>query len=207
MERPVMRGWLHAGTAPIALIAGIVLISLAEGAPAKIASAVYLASSLLLFAFSAVYHIVDWSPKMKATLRRVDHANIFLLIAGTYTPLAVGMLKPDSAKTLLILVWSGALLGIGFRVLWLNAPRWLYVPLYIGLGWVAMFYLGEMYAASAPAVVLVIIGGLFYTVGAVFYGAKWPLRANRRFGFHELFHSCTIIAFFCHWVAALLAVT
>lgn len=202
--KPTWRGWLHAGTFPVTIAAGIVLISLADGAPAKWASAVFMTTSMLLFGISATYHRFNWKPKVKATFRRLDHANIFLLIAGTYTPLAVCALPTDKAVLLLSLVWSGALLGIGFRIFWLKAPRWLYVPLYIALGWAAMMYIVDLAQANLAMMVLVVVGGLFYTVGAVFYALKRPNPAPGVFGFHELFHACTVIAFLCHWTAALL---
>ncbi|WP_424945191.1 PAQR family membrane homeostasis protein TrhA [Canibacter zhoujuaniae] len=203
--KPLLRGWLHAGTAPLALAAGIVLICLAHGPIAKTASAIYLASSLLLFGHSAIYHRFNWSPRVKQILRRIDHANIFLLIAGTYTPVAVGTLPLEQAMVLLAFTWGGALVGILFRVFWLQAPRGLYVALYIVLGWAAVLFFKPMFEANAPAMILVAVGGLLYTVGALFYGFKWPLRNNRFFGFHELFHAATVTAFFCHWTAALLA--
>jgi len=205
-KKPTWRGWLHAGTFPLAIAAGIVLICLADGAPAKWASAVFMASSLLLFGISAVYHRFNWSPKVKAVFRRLDHSNIFLLIAGTYTPLAVCALPPDKAVVLLSLVWGGALLGIGFRIFWLKAPRWLYVPLYIALGWAAMMYIVDLVNANVAMMVLVLVGGVAYTVGAVFYALKRPNPIPGVFGFHELFHACTVLAFLCHWTAILLIV-
>jgi hemolysin III len=205
-KKPTWRGWIHAGTAPLALAAGIVLIVLADGGPAKAASAIFMASSILLFGISAVYHRFNWSPKVKAVFRRLDHSNIFLLIAGTYTPLAVGALPFDKGIVLLCAVWGVALLGIVFRIFWLGAPRWLYLALYVGLGWAAVFYTGDLVAFNAVAMLLVLIGGLSYTAGAVFYGLKRPNPWPGRFGFHELFHTCTVIAFVCHWTAILLIV-
>ncbi|WP_166867610.1 hemolysin III family protein [Salinibacterium sp. ZJ70] len=202
--KPTWRGWLHAVTFPITVVAGLVLITFAQGAPAKWASAVFMATSMLLFGISALYHRINWSPRVKAVFRRLDHANIFLLIAGTYTPLAVCALPHDKAVLLLSLVWGGALLGIGFRIFWLKAPRWLYVPLYLALGWAAMMYIGDLAEANLAMMILVVVGGLFYTVGAVFYALKRPNPIPGVFGFHELFHACTVIAFFCHWTAALL---
>jgi hemolysin III len=204
--KPTWRGWIHAGTFPLAIAAGIVLISLADGAPAKWSAAVFMATSLLLFGISAVYHRFNWNPHVKAIFRRIDHANIFLLIAGTYTPLAICALAPTQAIILLSLVWGGALLGIGFRVFWLKAPRWLYVALYIVLGWAAMMYIVDLVNANVAMMVLVIVGGVAYTVGAVFYALKRPNPVPGVFGFHELFHSCTLIAFLCHWTAILLIV-
>jgi len=204
--KPTWRGWIHAGTFPVTIAAGVVLIVLADGAPAKWASAVFTVTSMLLFGNSALYHRFDWNPRTKVLLKRIDHANIFLLIAGTYTPLAILALPPDKGWLLLGVVWGGALLGIGFRVFWIHAPRWLYVPLYLLLGWAAVMYLGDLLAASVAMMVLVIVGGLLYTVGAIVYALKRPNPWPGRFGFHEIFHTCTVLAFMCHWTATLIIV-
>lgn len=202
--KPSWRGWIHAGTFPVTVVAGVVLISLAEGPLAKWASAVFVLTSMLLFGNSALYHRFNWSPKMRMLLKRIDHANIFLLIAGTYTPIALLALPLDKGVVLLVAVWTGALIGIAFRVFWINAPRWLYVPLYVLLGWAAVAFIGDIFAASPAAMVLVIIGGLLYTVGSVVYGLKKPNPFPGTFGFHEIFHTLTVLAFLCHWTAALL---
>jgi len=205
-HKPSWRGWIHAGTFPVAVAAGIVLICLAQGTPAKWASAVFMASSLLLFGNSAVYHRFNWGPRTKAVLKRIDHANILLLIAGTYTPIGVLALPFEQGLILLIVVWSGAILGIVFRVLWIGAPRWLYVALYLALGWAAVMYMPQLLAASVGAMVLIIVGGLLYSAGAVVYALKRPNPSPNHFGFHEIFHVCTVLAFLCHWAAALLLV-
>lgn len=202
--KPTWRGWLHAATFPVAVAAGIVLIALAQGAPAKWASAVFMATSMLLFGASAVYHRFNWGPKAKAVLKRIDHANIFLLIAGTYTPIAVLALPPDKGVLLLSLVWTGALIGILFRVFWIGAPRWLYVALYLVLGWAAVMYIVDLFQANAAMMTLVIVGGILYTLGAVVYAMKRPNPWPGHFGFHEIFHVCTVLAFLCHWTACLL---
>lgn len=202
--KPRWRGWIHTATFPLAIVLGIVLIALADGGAAKAASAVFAASSLLLFGISATYHRIDWSPKVKAVFRRLDHSNIFLLIAGTYTPIAVTALPPAKTAILLTLVWSGALLGIGFRIFWLKAPRWLYVPLYVLLGWAAMLYVVDLVNANVATMVLILVGGLSYTLGAVFYALGRPNPIPGVFGFHELFHSCTVVAFLCQWTGILL---
>lgn len=204
--RPTWRGWIHAGTFPVALVTGIVLISLAQGATAKWASAVFMASSLLLFGNSAVYHRFDWSPRVKAVLKRIDHANILLLIAGTYTPIGLLALPQSKGTLLLALVWGGAIVGILFRVLWIGAPRWLYVALYLALGWAAVMYMPDLVEANLAMMILVIVGGLLYSIGAVMYATKRPNPWPGHFGFHELFHVCTVLAFLCHWTAALLLV-
>ncbi|MEV8218785.1 hemolysin III family protein [Microbacterium sp. NPDC077391] len=202
--RPTWRGWIHAGTFPVAIVAGAVLITVAQGAPAKWAAAVFMVTSMLLFGNSALYHRFDWGPTTKAVLKRIDHANILLLIAGTYTPLAVLALPPQKGLVLLIVVWSGTVLGILFRVFWINAPRWLYVALYLALGWAAVMYMGDLLQASVAMMVLVCVGGLLYTVGAIVYAMKKPNPWPGRFGFHEIFHVCTVLAFLCHWTACLL---
>ncbi len=202
--KPTWRGWIHAGTFPVAIAAGIVLISLAQGAPAKWASAVFMATSMLLFGNSALYHRFNWKPRTLAVLKRIDHANILLLIAGTYTPLAVLALPTPQTILLLSIVWGGALLGILFRVFWIHAPRWLYVALYLALGWAAVMYLGDLLAANVAMMVLVVVGGLLYTAGAIVYALKRPNPWPGHFGFHEIFHVCTVLAFLCHWTACLL---
>lgn len=205
--KPTWRGWIHAGTFPIAVALGTILIIMANGTAAKVSSSVFVASSLLLFGVSAVYHRFTWTEKTRLLLKRMDHSNIFLLIAGSYTPLAVLCLPPEKATLLLWLVWSGAALGIGFRIFWIGAPRWLYVPLYILLGWAAMMFVVDFFQANWITMTLIIIGGLFYTGGAVIYGLKRPNPIPGHFGFHEIFHTFTLLAFLCHWVAIFLVAT
>lgn len=202
--KPTWRGWIHAGTFPVAVALGIVLVVLADGAAAKASTAIYFGTSLLLFGTSATYHRFDWKPKAKLLLKRFDHSNIFLLIAGTYTPIAVLALPEHKATILLVLVWGGAIFGIAFRVFWTGAPRWLYTPLYVLLGVGALLYTGDIFAANAATMILVFAGGLLYIVGAVVYGFKRPNPVPGVFGFHEVFHTLTVLAFLCHWTAVLL---
>ncbi len=202
--KPTWRGWIHAGIFPIAAVAGVVLILVADGGAAKWSAAVFMVTSLLLFGNSALYHRFDWGPKTRIVLKRIDHANILLLIAGTYTPIATLALPPGKGTLLLVLVWSGTLVGILFRVFWIDAPRWLYVALYLALGWAAVMYMGDLLVANVAMMFLVIIGGLLYTGGAIVYAMKRPNPWPGRFGFHEIFHVCTVLAFLCHWTACLL---
>lgn len=202
--KPTWRGWIHAGTFPVTIIAGIILLVLADGAAAKWSSAVFVVSSMLLFGNSALYHRFNWKPRTRLILKRIDHANIFLLIAGSYTPITVLALPPGKAVLLLSLVWGGAILGIAFRVFWIHAPRWLYVPLYLALSWGALMFIVDFFAADALMMTLILVGGVCYSVGAVVYGLKKPNPVPGVFGFHEIFHALTVIAFLCHWVAILL---
>lgn len=200
--KPRLRGWLHAGMAPVALLAGMVLIVLAPSRNGRITAAVFTVTAFMLFATSAVYHRGSFSPRMTDLLKRLDHSNIFLIIAGSYTPFAL-LLPRAQAMTMLIIVWSGAIAGVLFRVFWLGAPRWLYVPIYVALGWVAVFYLGPLWThGGATVLALIVTGGLLYTLGALVYGIKRPNPSPRWFGFHEIFHALTILAFVSHYIAA-----
>ncbi len=207
--KPRLRGWIHAGMTPLVVVASVLLVVLAPTSATTVACAVFGVSAVLLFGTSAVYHRGRWSPRTTAVLRRLDHTNIFLIIAGTFTPLVVTMLSARTARTLLIVVWTGALAGLLARVLWLGAPRWFYVPVYVALGWVAVWFLPDFWRApqGGPAVVwFIAVGGLAYTIGAVVYGIKRPNPSPRWFGFHEVFHSLTVVGFVCHYVAVALAV-
>lgn len=202
--KPTWRGWIHAGTFPLAIVLGVVLIVLADGAAARISSSIFVASSMLLFGISALYHRFDWNDRARRLLKRMDHANIFLLIAGSYTPITVLALPPEKSALLLWLVWIGAGLGILFRIFWIGAPRWLYVPLYLLLGYASLAFIVDFYAANPAMMTLILVGGLCYTVGAVIYALKKPNPFPGRFGFHEIFHSLTLAAFLCHWTGILL---
>jgi hemolysin III len=205
--KPHLRGWLHAGTFPVAVVAGIVLVVLADGVRATIATAIYAISAALLFGVSALYHRGHWTPRAEKRLKRLDHSNIFLIIAGTYTPFSLVLLHGHGGNTLLWIVWVAALAGIAFRVFWVGAPRWLYTPVYIGLGWVAVFYLPEILDTGGVAVVtLLAIGGGLYSIGGVVYALKKPNPSPRWFGFHEVFHALTLLAFATHYVAISIAI-
>jgi len=213
--KPKLRGWLHLGTAPLVLVAGIVLICLSPNGRAALGASVYTGAALLLFTVSAVYHRGNgyWSPRVYNLLKRWDHANIMLMIAGSYTPFALLLLQGTSRWVLLTLVWSGAIGGVFFRVFWNNAPRWLYVPIYLALGWAAIFFIPAFFdGAEALGLgigiaifALICVGGALYTFGGVVYGFKRPNPWPRVFGFHEVFHSFTILAFAAHYIGVSLA--
>ncbi|WP_341927095.1 hemolysin III family protein [Nocardioides psychrotolerans] len=211
--KPHLRGWLHAGSVPFVIAAGVVLIVLSPSTGTKVGAGIFTGSALLLFGVSAIYHRGTWQPAVWALLRRLDHSNIFILIAGTYTAFAMLLLRGDARVHLLVGIWSGALLGVLFRVFWTGAPRWLYTPIYIGLGWFAVFFIPDFVegaarlssATAVSVVVLLVVGGLFYTLGGVVYALKRPNPSPVWFGFHEVFHAFTILAFAAHYVAVSLA--
>lgn len=206
VPKPRLRGWLHAATFPVAVVAGVVFVVVAPSSEARLAGAVYAVTAALLFGISALYHRGRWTPPVRAVLRRLDHANIFLIIAGTYTPFAILVLESPHTQILLTLAWVGALAGVVFRVCWLSAPRWLYVPIYLGLGWAALFWLPSFGTRGGAAILtLIIAGGLLYSAGAVIYGLKRPNPSPRWFGFHEIFHACTLAGFATHHVGVWLA--
>jgi hemolysin III len=201
--KPRLRGWLHLVTSPLALASGLVLIVLAPTAPATIASAAYAATAVVLFTTSAIYHRGQWSPRVEHWLKRLDHANIFLLIAGTYTPFAVLALRGDTRIAVLAGVWSLAVIGAVFRVVWVDAPRWVYTPMYIALGWAAALVVPQLlHGAGVTAFILVAVGGFCYTAGGVVYALRRPNPSPQWFGFHEVFHALTVAGFVCQYVAA-----
>lgn len=207
-EKPLMRGWLHAGAAPLALAAGIVLICLAHGTGLKWACAVFMTSSLVLFANSAAYHLGDWSPRVTDALRRIDHMNIFLLIAGTYTPISFA-LDDFWRQVIIIGMWSCTAVALIIHVVWINAPRWLYVAVYIIFGVSGVAFMGLFWQSptAGPAVVwLVLAGGICYIAGAIVYATRKPDPWPRVFGFHEIFHLGTIAGYACHMVAIYLVI-
>ena len=192
---------------PISLVAGLTLITLADELRGRITLGIFNLTAVTLFTCSALYHRVAWNDKNKAIWRRIDHSNIAILIAGTYTPFAIYLLEPGQARLLLILAWGGALISSLLRIFWLSAPRWLYVGGYIALGWAAVIYLPEFLDQGGVAIfVLVLSGGICYSVGGIIYAIKKPNFSINWFGFHELFHVLTAAGFICHFVAGALTV-
>jgi hemolysin III len=207
MEKPKLRGIVHLVMSPLSLVAGLILITLANELRGRITLGIFTLTAVTLFTCSTLYHRVAWNDKNKAIWRRIDHSNISILIAGTYTPFAVYLLQPSQTKTLLIVAWGGAILISLLRIFWLSAPRWLYVAGYISLGWAAVFYMPTFLNSGGVAIfILILTGGLLYSAGGVIYALKKPNFSISWFGFHELFHALTAAAFICHFVAAILTV-
>lgn len=200
--KPRLRGWIHAVSAPASLAAGIVLVRRALTLPAAVSSAVFTATAVTLFGVSAVYHLGSWSPRARAMLRGLDHANILLLIAGTYTPVAVLVLRGPGRVAILAVTWAAAGLGFLFQARWGAARRRVSLPVYLGLGWLAVFMLPQLAGgAGRTALLLLVAGGLVYTLGGIAYGCRRPNPWPRWFGFHEIFHACTVVAFGCQYAA------
>lgn len=200
--KPRLRGWLHAGTFPLALVAGLLLVTVGPTLPARLCAAVYALTSVLLFGVSAAYHRGHWSGRTEGLLRRFDHANIYLIIAGTYTPFAALILHGDVRVLVLSVVWAGAAAGVAFRVLWVRAPRWLYTALYLGLGWVAAFFAPQfLRGAGITVCALAALGGVLYSLGGLVYGLRRPNPSPRWFGFHEVFHAFTVAAYVLQYIA------
>lgn len=205
--KPKLRGLLHLINTPIIVICGLVLMLVCDSMAVRAGCAVWTLTGMVLFGHSALYHRGKWSAKVDAVLRRIDHSNIAIFIAGTYTPLALALVDGVGRIVLLSVIWGCALLEVLFRNLWLGAPRFLYVALYLAMGWFSLFWLPTFWTQGGVAcVILLIVGGVFYSAGAVIYAMKRPNPSLRYFGFHELFHSGTIVGAICHWVAILLAV-
>ena len=204
-ETPRARGWIHLWSLVVVAGPAAALVALAAArvsAAAATAAAVYAVTVLGLFGVSAAYHRGRWATdRTRDRMRRLDHAMIFVFIAGTYTPIAVFALPPDAAVVLLAVAWGGAAGGVALSA-WPGAPRWLGVPLYLALGWVAVFVVPDLLRYGGVAVlILILTGGLVYSLGAVGFATRRPRGRPAVFGFHEYFHAATVVAAACHHVA------
>ncbi len=207
--KPRMRGWLHTYASGVAAVCGIVLCSLAAVRPGWspfLSCLVYSLSVCALFGTSALYHRRVWSERGYQLMRRLDHSMIFVFIAGTYTPISVLLLPDGLRQVILMVVWGGALFGVGMKMITPNAPRWLSTPVYVALGWVAVVVLPDiLHRGGVTVLVLALVGGALYTVGAVFYAMRRPNPWPTVFGHHEFFHACTLVAALCHHIAVYFA--
>nr|WP_179661682.1 hemolysin III family protein [Nocardioides panzhihuensis] len=207
--KPHLRGWLHAGSVPLLTAAFAVLIVLSPTTLTRVGASIYAASAVLLFSVSGLYHRGNWRPRIWAFWRRFDHANIYVFIAGSYTPFAFLYLSGAARAWMLGIVWGCAIAGLLFRILWIDAPRWFLTTLYIALGWVAVLFAPQLLDGAdrfptwvnVTAVTLVAAGGLLYTAGGLVYAAKRPNPSPDWFGFHEVFHLLTVLAFVAQYVA------
>jgi hemolysin III len=202
LPRPRLRGVVHQWSFFVALIAGTTLVALALAGRATAASAIYAVALAGLLGTSAAYHRGTWQPRARAWMRRLDHSMIFVLIAGTYTPFALLVLENPLREVVLIGVWSGALAGIVFTLVWVDAPKWLTAITYVALGWFSIIAVPQITArAGAGALVLLGVGGLAYTAGAVVYASRRPDPRPATFGYHEIFHVLVVVAAAAHFTA------
>jgi hemolysin III len=193
--KPKMRGWLHAGAFVATLIAGPILIAEAPDAWATFVLSVYVVAIAALFGVSASFHLITWSPSARRRMRRADHATIFIAIAGTYTAVCGLALTGWARDLMLCVVWAGAIGGIVLRQVWLDAPKWAVAIPYVVVGWSALLVLPQLFRALGGAgFALMAAGGLCYTAGAIVYAAKRPDPWPATFGYHEVFHLCTVVA-------------
>ncbi|WP_092529165.1 PAQR family membrane homeostasis protein TrhA [Amycolatopsis arida] len=208
-SRPRLRGHIHYWSFFGAVAAAATLVALASATvsgTAALATSIYGLTVLGVFGVSALYHRRIWSRKAYQWMKRADHSMIFLFIAGTYTPFTLLAMSRPTGYVVLGVVWGGALAGVALKLLWPGAPRWLGVPIYIALGWVAIFVLPELARhAGVAALVLLLVGGAFYTLGAILYATRWPNFWPETFGYHEFFHACTVLAAASHYIAIWLA--
>jgi hemolysin III len=211
LGKPRARGWIHVYATGVAAVAGAALVAVSwsvDSTRAGLATLVYTIATIVMFAVSSTYHRVSWkSDTARKWMKRADHSMIFVFIAGSYTPFAMLAMPPDTGRLVLSIVWGGAIAGIVLKMCWPSAPRWLGVPLYLLLGWVAVWFAGTiLHGAGVAAFVLLAVGGVLYSVGGVLYGLKWPDPWPDTFGHHEFFHACTAVAAICHYIAMWFAV-
>lgn len=207
--KPLWRGASHRGAFLATPLAALALLAMAAGRGTGVlaVSAVYAVTLVALFGVSSSYHRCTGAPEVVLRWKRADHATIFLMIAGTYTPLCVLGVGGAAGTQMLVLIWAGALLGVLRATLWHRAPRGVSAALYIALGWLLAWYMSEVRAALGdPMLALVLLGGAFYTLGALIYALRRPDPLPAVFGYHEIFHALVIAAAGCHFVFVMLLV-
>ncbi len=201
--KPRLRGVSHEVAFFVAIVAGGALVALAPSGKATLAAAIYAFSLAALLGTSALYHRVDWKrPGARRWMRRLDHSMIFLLIAGTVTPFALLVMEPPMSTALLIAVWSGAIAGIVVELIWVEAPKWFAVIVYVAVGWIgALGFPAIVIEAGIAAGALIAVGGVLYTTGAIVYARQRPDPYPTVFGYHEVFHALVIAAAVAHFAA------
>ncbi len=198
--KPRLRGVFHEVAFYVAVVAGIVLVATAESGRARLAAAVFASCVAACFGFSALYHRPTWQPRARSWLARLDHAGIYLLIAGTYTPFGLLVLSHNWAVAVLSIVWTGSLAAILLKLFWPATPKKLSAALGLVLGWIAVIAFSQFLKLPVPALVLIAIGGAAYSVGAIVYARKKPDPIPHILGYHEVFHLLTILAAGCFYV-------
>jgi hemolysin III len=205
--KPRLRGVSHQYAFFVSLACGVGLILAASGGRARLAASIYAVAVSALLGTSALYHRVTWRPTARRWMRRLDHSMIFVLIAGTYTPVALIALKGSLASTILIVLWAGALGGVIFKLAWIDAPKWLFALVYVALGLVTAAIFGELPAAIGwLGAIGIAVGGLLYVTGAVIYASGKPNPWPKVFGYHEVFHALVLAAAGLHYAVIAFAV-
>ena len=205
--KPRLRGVSHQYAFFVSLACGVALILAASGGRARLAATIYAVAVSALLGTSALYHRVTWRPQARRWMRRLDHSMIFVLIAGTYTPVALLALPGAVGRTVLVVVWAGVGVGVLFKLVWIDAPKWLLAGVYVALGLVSLVVFGELPGAIGwVAVAGLALGGLLYTIGAVIYASGRPNPAPGVFGYHEVFHALVIVAASLHYAVIAFAV-
>ncbi len=200
--RPLLRGVLHEVAFFVALVVGVLLVIYADGARASTAAAIFATSVVTMLGASALYHRVTWSVRVRPWMRRIDHAGIYLLISGTYTPVGLLTLRGTMRDVVLGVVWTGAAAAIAMKFIWVGAPKWLSAVTGIALGWAGVAAMPQVAKyAGVTAVTLLGVGGLAYTLGAIVYARRRPDPVPSVFGYHEVFHALTLVAVTCQYVA------
>jgi hemolysin III len=199
--KPKLRGVLHEVGFYAALVVGAMTVLTVETGRARVAAVVFASCVAICLGASALYHRPTWTPGIRARLARVDHAALYLLIAGTYTPVGLLVLSPGWAVPVLAIAWGGALAAILLKLLWFGCPKWVPAALAVALGWSGAAALSELRVLPAPGLVLLVLGGVFYTAGAVVYVRRSPDPAPQTFGYHEVFHAFTLAGVACHYAA------
>jgi hemolysin III len=200
-EKPRLRGVFHELGFYAALGLGAALVVTAHGGRPRVAAAVFAGSVAFCFGASALYHRPMWTPRPRAWLARLDHAGVFLLIAGTYTPFGLLVMSEGWAVPVLTIVWTGALVATLVKLFWFEAPKWLSAAIGLALGWVSVAAFSQLLKLPLPGLLLVVVGGVLYTVGALVYAYRRPDPLPRVFGYHELFHVLTLAAVGCQYAA------
>src|SRR5215218_9899611 len=199
--KPRFRGVFHEAGFYVSFALAVPLIATAEPGRARVSAAVFATCVTTCFGASALYHRPTWRPRARAWLARLDHAGVYLLIAGSYTPVCLLVLSPGWRNVVLTIVWSGAIAATLLKFVWVGSPKWLSALIGLALGWVAAATVFQLMKIGAAGVLLIGAGGAFYTVGAIVYARRWPNPLPSVLGYHELFHLATVAAVACHYGA------
>jgi hemolysin III len=201
LEKPRLRGVLHLYAFGVAVGLGVALVLTADGGRGRVSAAVFAATVAAMFGASALYHVPTWRPRPRRWLRRLDHAMIYALIAGTYTPFGLLVLSGAWQAVVLAIVWSGAAAAMALKLAWVDSPKWLAAAIGIGLGWVGVVAFPQLARIGAVGLALILAGGVLYTAGSLVYARRRPDPAPAVFGYHELFHALVIAAAACQYAA------